>query len=66
MALIPPAEAMEGMLRGVDTHVNAVNGDHPAEFIKLHMAAAQVQATCALVHAVRELTGEVRKLRETP
>jgi hypothetical protein len=62
MTLKTPAEGMEGQLTGVDARMEAVNGTHPAAYIQAEMAAAQVQATCALVHAVRELTGEVRKL----
>lgn len=64
MALVPPADGMERALRSFDAHMADVDGNHPAEFIQLHMAAAQAQATSALVHAVRELTTEVRALRE--
>jgi hypothetical protein len=62
--IVEPAEGLERQLTNVDTHVNEVQGDHPAAFIQVHMAAAQVNATCALVHAVREMTSEIRKLRE--
>ncbi|WUI02086.1 hypothetical protein OHR68_09850 [Spirillospora sp. NBC_00431] len=61
MTLKKPAEAMSGQLADVDANMRNVIGEHPAAFVQANMAAAQVQATCALVHAVRELTDEVRK-----
>lgn len=63
MPLIDPHKGIEDQLSGVDTHMLETQGDHPAAFIQLHLAAAQVNATCALVHAVRELIGEVQKLQ---
>ncbi|HEY9414742.1 MAG TPA: hypothetical protein VIQ30_08300 [Pseudonocardia sp.] len=62
--IVEPAVGVERQLTNVDTHMDEVQGDHPAPFIQVHMAAAQVSATCALVHAVREMTSEIRKLRE--
>lgn len=63
MTLKNPADGMEAQLVSVDKRMNAVTGDHPAAYVQAEMAAAQVNAICALVHAVRELTDEVRKLR---
>lgn len=60
MKLIPPAGGIEGKLADVQANLKKITG-HPASDEAL-MAVAQVQATCALVHAVRELTAEVRKL----
>lgn len=62
MTLKNPADGIEDNLVDVDARMKAVTGTNPAAYVQAEMAAAQVQATCALVHAVRELTAEVRKL----
>lgn len=60
MTLLTPADAVEGMLAKVDGYLESIGGDHPIPFVQARMAVAQVQATCALVHAVRDLTDAVR------
>lgn len=62
MTLVTPAEGMEAQLGNVDQRINDLQGNQPTAVVQAAMAVAQVNATCALVHAVRELTDEVRKL----
>lgn len=63
MTLKNPAGAVEIVLSDVHKNLNQIAG-HSTTGDGL-MAVAQVQATCALVHAVRELTEQVRKLNQT-
>lgn len=60
----PAGQAMREQLADVDDNLNRVIGRTvPVEEARAHLALAQVKATCALVHAVRELTEAVRDLR---
>lgn len=67
--LRPPGEVMADMLAAVD-HVllaGAPGGtDVAGPEASVRGRVAQAYATCALVHAVRELTAEVRALRQAP
>lgn len=60
-SLIDPSEGITNNFGIVDEQIKLIQGDHPIEVIEVHMRVALVSATCALVHAVRELTAEVRK-----
>jgi hypothetical protein len=60
MSIVPPATAIESMLTGVDDSIAEIVGDTPADVVTAWMGIAQVKATCALVHAVRELTETIR------
>jgi hypothetical protein len=61
--LVEPGEGIERFLAMVDKRMAAIEGTLPAPVVEGHMAVAQVHATCALVHAVRELAAEIRKAR---
>lgn len=56
------AEAVHDSLNCVAEQLDRIAGDLPVEVVQARMAVAQVMASCALVHAVRELTDEVRKI----
>ena len=61
----PPADGILGLLTAVDSHLQEIR-DRGSSLPLLNTAqagVAQVIATCALVHAVRELTEEVRAAR---
>lgn len=65
-----PVRSLTDQLIAVDQHLRAIThgqptprGDIPTEAIAAGAALAQVAATCALVHAVRDLTDQVRALR---
>jgi hypothetical protein len=60
--IVAPGEGIERFLVKVDARMREINGTHLTETVQAEMAVAQVAATCALVHAVRELTAEVREL----
>lgn len=57
---IAPREGLGRCLESVDREMAATVGDHPAAFVQARAARAQVYATCALVHAVRDLTDTIR------
>lgn len=62
---VMPAEGVARMLTVVDEQMAQVQGESTIERTMAASAFAQVYATCALVHAVRELTQAVRDLKET-
>jgi hypothetical protein len=56
-----PEQEILSNLAGVDGVFKMIEGLQPADRIIAQMAVAQVYATSALVHAVRELTQAVRE-----
>lgn len=62
--LVSPEDGMLQALKTVDEVLRQVQGPHPADYTLAGASIAQAQATVVLVHAVRELTAEVRKSRD--
>jgi hypothetical protein len=58
-----PEPAILSNLNNVDDTMPKIRGAQPTDVTMAHMAVAQVYATSALVHAVRELTQAVREGR---
>lgn len=56
-----PESAILSNLTIVDDVISTIKGEHPTDVTMAAMAIAQVHATCALVHAVRDLTQAVRE-----
>lgn len=63
-ALNDPTTAMVANMTDVDRLMREIVGDHPRDYILVKTAVAQVAATSALVHAVRELTATLKADRE--
>ena len=60
--LKPPAQAMVDQLADVDREVRELAGREyvASDLAAVRIALAHMKATCALVHAVRELTEQIR------
>ncbi|MCW2915522.1 MAG: hypothetical protein JWN52_3590 [Actinomycetia bacterium] len=56
-----PESAILSNLNNVDDLIVKIRGPQPTDVTMAHMAIAQVYATSALVHAVRDLTQAVRE-----
>ena len=66
MSTLPPVAPEQGIATNfghVDRLMKVIEGRQPADATMAHMSVAQVFATCALVHAVRQLTDEIRQSR---
>lgn len=60
----PAGQSLREQLADVDANLSIIDGRSvPVEEAMAHLSMAQVKATCALVHAVRELTEAIRELR---
>jgi hypothetical protein len=62
--LTPPAEAVAGNLVQAERFLQELNGFRTHQEVQAKASIAQVYATCALVHAVRDLTAAVRALKD--
>lgn len=64
MHLKPAEQAMREQFGDVDASLNLVIGESvSAQMVMAQVAVTQVKATCALVHAVREMNETLRTLR---
>lgn len=63
--IIDPVNGIERMLNTTDKNMSQITGRQPTDVTIAGSSLAQVYATCALVHAVRELTQAVRDLKES-
>jgi hypothetical protein len=62
--LKPAGQALRDQLADLDANMGLLDGgEMPVEQARAILALAQVKATAALVHAVRELTEAVRARR---
>ena len=64
--LVDPTTGIPRMLDLVDKNMAGISGQQTVQRTMAGSALSQVYATCALVHAVRELTQAVRSLKEQP
>lgn len=57
-------EAIKVNLDKANEQLNRVQDDNPVEFVQTAMSVSNAYLLAALVAAVRELTGEVRNLKD--
>jgi hypothetical protein len=60
---VDPKVGLAACLTKYDEQFQAVNGNYPSDYVIARMIGANALASMALVHAVRELTAEIRASR---